>query len=225
MHNILLIDIGNTAVKWRFNDGYNRALISDFKIELLPKSDRIFVSCVGDKSLLDGLDNVVFIESQAQFNTFQSAYKNPNSIGVDRFLAMIGAVSKYPDQNILIVDAGSALTIDLVLASGEHQGGLIAPGLSKLRASFDKFSTDSRQITLNKLADNTEQAWEFGTSEMFMSVINTQIEKHLKELGDVKIILTGGDVKIIALRLNHSFELEPNLVLEGLAEYAPIHSV
>lgn len=223
LHNNLLIDIGNTAVKWQFNNNYTSVLISEFNVELLPKSDKIFASCVGDKSILDPLDNVVFVEPQAQFDAFYSAYKDPKSLGVDRFLAMLGAVSSYPNQHVLIIDAGSALTIDLVLASGKHQGGLIAPGLSKLRNSFEKFASDSKQVVLNELADNTENAWEFGTSEMLMGMINAQIDKHLEELGDIRIILTGGDAKIIALRLNHSFELRPNLVLDGLALYAQTH--
>ena len=225
MHNTLLIDIGNTSIKWQFNGNCNRALISEFKVELLPKADKIFVSCVIDESILDDLDNVVFVKPQARFDVFQSAYENPKSLGVDRFLAMIGSLSSYPNQHTLIIDAGSALTIDLVLDNGKHQGGLIAPGLSKLRTSFDKFYTRSSQITLNKLANNTQDAWEFGTCEMLISMINSQIEKHLEKLGDIKIVLTGGDAKIIALRLNHPIELRPNLVLEGLAKYAQTYSV
>ena len=224
MHNTLLIDIGNTAIKWQFNGNYDRSLISEFDIKLLPRADKIFVSCVGDTSILDAVDNVIFVKPQATFDAFQSAYQESKSLGVDRFLAMIGALSSYPNQHTLIIDAGSALTFDLILDSGKHQGGLIAPGLSKLRTSFAKFSTSSSQVTVNKLANNTQDAWEFGTSEMLMSMINTQIEKHFEELGDVKIVLTGGDAKIIALRLNYSFELRPNLVLEGLAKYAQTHS-
>lgn len=215
----LFIDLGNTAVKWLFNGGYQFALTHNFNINLLPQADEIFVSCVGDSSLLNTLPNTIFVSSEAEFNGFVSAYKNPEVLGVDRFLAMIGAINQYPNEDLLIIDAGSALTFDLVL-SGKHQGGLIAPGLGKLRTSFDQFSSNSQHIMLTKLADNTESAWEFGTAEMLMNMVNTQIERQLDCFADLKIILTGGDAKMIALRLNHLVEIQPNLVLDGLAIYA-----
>ena len=66
LDNILLIDAGNTAVKWLFKGEYDSALISDFSLDLLPKSERILISCVGDKSLLEGLDKAIFVQSLAQ---------------------------------------------------------------------------------------------------------------------------------------------------------------
>ena len=136
------------------------------------------------------------------------------------FLTMIGAMHLYPKKNIFLIDAGSALTFDLLLKSGEHQGGLIMPGLGKLRNSFDQFSSDDRRITLNKLANNTQEAWETGTAEMLMGVVNHQIEQQLNEQGDLKIILTGGDAKMIAYRLSHQVNINSHLVLDGLALYA-----
>ncbi len=220
LDNILLIDIGNTAVKWIFGGEYNSALVTDFSIDLLPKATQVFVSCVGNQSLLKDLDNTVFVKSRAQFNNFKSAYKKPQDLGVDRFLAMIAAIGQLSDQNVLIIDAGSALTFDLVLANGEHQGGLIMPGLGKLRRSFNQFSTDSKNIALAPLADNTKGGWEFGTAQMLMSVIESQIKYHQTQLGDLQVILTGGNAKMIAYRLNQSALVKQNLVLDGLALYA-----
>jgi len=216
----LFIDVGNTAVKWLFDGDYQSVAVTEFSPTLLPKAKRIFVSCVGDKMLLEGLKNTIFVESQATFNIFKSAYKNADELGVDRFLAMIATINQYPDQTRLIVDAGSALTFDLVLADGTHQGGLIMPGLGKLRRSFDQFCTESQQLHNHKLADNTSDAWACGTGQMFTSVINAQIERYLDEFGDLVVVLSGGDSKLLALRLNHAVRLQPNLVLEGLSIYA-----
>ena len=216
----LFIDVGNTAVKWLFDGDYQSVSASKFNLALLPESKQIFVSCVGDKSLLNGIKNVTFVESQATFNIFKSAYKNADELGVDRFLAMIATINQYPDQTRLIVDAGSALTFDLVLADGTHQGGLIMPGLGKLRRSFDQFCTESQQLHNHKLADNTSDAWACGTGQMFTSVINAQIEHYLDEFGDLVVVLSGGDSKLLALRLSHAVKLQPNLVLEGLSIYA-----
>ncbi|SFV85421.1 Pantothenate kinase type III, CoaX-like [hydrothermal vent metagenome] len=216
----LFIDVGNTAVKWLFDGDYQSVAVTEFSPILLPKAKRIFVSCVGDKMLLEGLKNTIFVESQATFNIFKSAYKNADELGVDRFLAMIATINQYPDQTRLIVDAGSALTFDLVLADGTHQGGLIMPGLGKLRRSFDQFCTESQQLHNHKLADNTSDAWACGTGQMFTSVINAQIEHYLDEFGDLVVVLSGGDSKLLALRLSHAVKLQPNLVLEGLSIYA-----
>jgi type III pantothenate kinase len=219
LHN-LYVDIGNTAVKWLFDGEYQSALISDFSVDLLPKTDQVFVSCVGDKTLLSDLDNAIFVESQATFASFKSAYNSPQDLGVDRFLAMIAAVDQLPNQNILIIDAGSALTFDLVLASGEHQGGLIMPGLGVLRQSFKQFSSHSKNLTLMSLSDNTHDAWEFGTAQMLMSVITSQLEYHQSKLSELQVVLVGGDAKMVAYRLNQSVIIKQNLVLEGLALYA-----
>ena len=216
----LFLDIGNTAVKWLFNDKYNSVLVSDFSVELLPKADQIFVSCVGDRSILEGLKNTVFVESASTFQQFISAYEAPQELGVDRFLAMIASVDQYPNQTRLIVDAGSALTFDLVLSDGKHKGGLIMPGLGVLRRSFKQFSSDSKHLELRQSANNTIDAWEYGTAQMLMSVINHQINSYFDQYGDLQIILTGGDAKMIGVRLNQQTEIKPNLVLDGLALYA-----
>ena len=216
----LFIDVGNTALKWLFDGRYQSVTATEFNLALLPEATQVFVSCVGDKTLLEGLKNTIFVDSKATFNIFKSAYKNADELGVDRFLAMIATINQYPDQTRLIVDAGSALTFDLVLADGTHQGGLIMPGLGKLRRSFDQFCTESQQLHNHKLADNTSDAWACGTGQMFTSVINAQIERYLDEFGDLVVVLSGGDSKLLALRLNHAVRLQPNLVLEGLSIYA-----
>jgi type III pantothenate kinase len=60
---------------------------------------------------------------------------------------------------------------------------------------------------------------------MLISAINTQIERHLDDFGDLIVVLTGGDSKIIALRLNYQVKLHQNLVLEGLSNYAQTYKV
>ena len=223
MYN-LFIDIGNTAVKWLFNGECQSVLVTDFSIDLLPQASQVYVSCVGDKSVLSSLDNTIFVKPQATFASFKSAYDSPQDLGIDRFLAMVAAIDQLPNQNILIIDVGSACTVDLVLASGEHQGGLIMPGLGVLRRSFDQFSSQSKNITLEPLASNTIDCWEYGTSQMLMSVIIAQIEYHQSKLGELQVLLTGGDAKMVAYRLNQSVIIKQNLVLEGLALYAQSHN-
>ena len=187
----LYIDVGNTTVKWLFDGSYQSVAVTEFNPVLLPEAKQVFVSCVGDKSVLSGVKNSIFVESQPAFNSFKSAYEAASELGVDRFLAMIAVIDQHPNQTRLVIDAGSALTFDLVLADDRHQGGLIMPGLGKLRRSFDKFCTESQQLHNYKLADNTSDAWACGTGHMFTSVVNAQIEHYLDEFGDLVVVLCG----------------------------------
>ncbi|ABL02113.1 putative transcriptional acitvator, Baf family [Candidatus Ruthia magnifica str. Cm (Calyptogena magnifica)] len=221
----LLVDIGNTAIKWRLNDETNSALIKEFNITELPKADEIFVSCVGDCHILNGLNNVHFVKTERMFKSLECGYQIPSTLGSDRWLAMLASIERYPKQNLLIIDAGTALTFDLVLANGKHQGGLIMPGLSVLRHSFSQFSSGVQQLSLSLTANNTQEGWIFGTSQMLMGAINTQIEQHLDNYSDLIVVLTCGDAKIIALKLHYQVKLHQNLVLEGLSSYAQTYKV
>ncbi|BBB24321.1 type III pantothenate kinase [Isorropodon fossajaponicum endosymbiont JTNG4] len=216
----LLVDIGNTAIKWRLNDKTNLILINEFDKTHLPKADKIFVSCVGDCHVLDGLNNTHFIKAERAFKFLECGYQMPSTLGSDRWLAMLASVERYPKQNLLIIDAGSALTFDLVLANGKHQGGLIMPGLSALRHSFAQFSSSAQQLSLGLTVNNTQEGWLVGTSQMLMNTINTQIEQYLNHYSDLIVVLTGGDAKMVALKLHHQVKLHQNLVLEGLSSYA-----
>ncbi len=220
--NNLFLDVGNTAVKWLFDGEYSSALAKGFDIAQLPQAEKVFVSCVGDKSILDGLANAVFVGSKPSLNNFQNAYKNSNELGVDRFLAILGGMSKHPSQNLLIVDIGSALTFDVVLADGKHQGGLIMPGISALRNSFDNFSTSCIKLKPGNIADNTKDAWSFGTTQMLINSIDRQIDIYLESYNDLTIMLTGGDADNIAPILSHKVELHKNLVLDALEQYSGI---
>ena len=219
MHD-LLIDLGNSAIKWSLSGRYDQCSNSSFNLDLLPEADQIWVSCVGDRSLLKGLDRAKFVTSQAQFGQFISAYSAPETLGVDRFLAMVGALDQCPDQDLLVIDAGSALTFDVVLASGEHQGGLIMPGLGMLQRSFAKFAQNDKTFLLKPLTNNTLEAWASGTSCMLIDTLTKRVEQYLEQYPNLQILLTGGDAKLLALHLQHKATVEPHLVLQGLQIYA-----
>ena len=215
----LLIDIGNSAIKWRLNAQQGTSLLDGFSLDLLPEADRVVVSCVRDGALLSG-KTVEFVVSPTRFKGFISSYEQPETLGVDRFLAMLAGMEKYPDQTLLVIDAGSALTFDVIDDQGQHQGGLIMPGLKTLQQSFAKFATDEVQVFNKPLAKNTEQAWAGGTTQMFVSAINTQVGQYLSHYSELKILLTGGDAKWVSLRLAHPASIEQHLVLDGLQIYA-----
>ena len=168
--------------------------------------------------------SVVVVTTPARYKTLSIAYPIPSELGVDRFLAMLGAQAHYPSRNLIIVDIGSALTFDVVTESGEHRGGLIMPGLNALRSSFEKFATESNLKGFSGLQNATKPAWLGGTESMLIASIKTQIDDFLDRYTNSKVILTGGGAKDTASALNVDVEVYDNLVLDGIEHYAQTSS-
>jgi len=141
-------------------------------------------------------------------------------LGVDRFLAMLGAIENYPSANLLVIDLGSALTIDIVNDDGVHKGGLIMPGLMALRKSFTKFSTENMSQSLTGLQNNTKDAWLSGTETMLIVTIKEQIKDFQSQYSNGVVLLTGGDITKLSNELPQSLNYFENLVLDGLVSYA-----
>lgn len=222
----LFIDVGNSAIKWRLGEEDNHSLlIDDFNLQLLPQFNQAWVSCVAHGEILKNLKNTHFVATESQFKTLKCAYKNPDELGSDRWLAMIAAIAIYPQQNLLLIDAGSALTFDLII-NNVHQGGLIMPGLSKLQGSFSQFAFDLSPPTSDfstPFADNTQDAWNYGTLQMFFAAVDEQIRLNLQKYQELIILISGGNADIICAKSPHKIISHNNLVLDGLAEFAKYH--
>ena len=221
----LFIDIGNSAVKWRTCDSEVFTEGADlFSLELLPKADSVWVSAVAHLNIVQAIktqfSNVKLVEPLKQYGRLTLSYDDPSKLGVDRFLAMLAALEHFPNQPLLVIDAGSAVTFDVIDAKGMHQGGLIMPGLKALRESFAKFSTNDLSINTSELKNSTEGAWQSGTHAMLVSAVNSQIHNfELKYPGGV-ITICGGIVKEIIKELPVSVKSFDNLVLDGLESYS-----
>ena len=119
--------------------------IDTFSIKSLPEADTVWVSAVAHTNILEAIKteyiNVNEVHSLKQSGKLTLAYKDSSKFGADRFLAMLGALEHFPNDHLLIIDVGSAVTFDVINNKGEHQGVLIMPGLKALRKSFSKCST------------------------------------------------------------------------------------
>ena len=221
----LFIDIGNSAVKWRTRDSEVFTEGVDlFSLELLPKADSVWVSAVAHLNIVQAIktqfSNVKLVEPLKQYGRLTLSYDDPSKLGVDRFLAMLAALERFPNSPLLVIDAGSAVTFDVIDAKGMHQGGLIMPGIRALRESFAKFSTNDLSINTSELKNSTKGAWQSGTHAMLVSAVNSQIHNfELKYPGGV-ITICGGIVKEIIKELPVSVKSFDNLVLDGLESYS-----
>ena len=202
----LFVDIGHSAVKWRTLDSEVFSMsIDKFSEKSLPNNQSVWLSAVAHPEIVQAIEmefsDVTEVRSLSHFGSLTIAYKEPLDLGSDRFLAMLGALKHFPDRNLLIIDVGSALTIDVVNNSGEHQGGLIMPGLEAIRGSFAKFTTSSQSLNSSTLKSNTDEAWLSGTQAMFISSIKEQITTYETEQPEGIVTLTGGSVKSLISEL------------------------
>jgi len=221
----LFVDIGHSAVKWRTLDSEVFSMsIDKFSEKSLPDNQSVWLSAVAHPEIVQAIEmefsDVEVVKSLSHFGSLTIAYKEPLDLGSDRFLAMLGALKHFPNRNLLIIDIGSALTIDVLNNSGEHQGGLIMPGLEAIRGSFSKFATNSKHLNSSNLQSSTEEAWLSGTQAMFISSIKGQITTFETEQPDGIVVLTGGSVRSFISELPETVNYFDNLVLDGLESYS-----
>lgn len=244
---VLVIDAGNTRIK-------SAALINGQLLRLPPiahvsksasklckqliqqqQATEIYVSSVLAVEFMHSVTEychslqikVVFIESTAQAYGLTNAYQQPERLGVDRFVAMLGALDLgLSAELIIVVDAGTAVTIDLLRNDGKHLGGIISPGLGVMFASLHKKTQldqqsviDFEQLRGRYYANNTDDAMVLGTVNTFIAGIKYTVEQAVAQCTDnVSIILTGGDAGLIAEALALKAQVHPDLILVGLQQ-------
>jgi type III pantothenate kinase len=221
----LFIDIGNSAIKWRTSDSkvFSEG-IENFSIKALNQTNIAWLSAVAHSDIVQEIsthfETINIIKPQKKFGSLTLSYEDPSKLGTDRFVAMLGAIKHFPDKPLLVIDIGSAITFDVIDKNGLHQGGLIMPGISALRGSFKKFKTSDLSVGLIGLANNTDDAWRFGTHAMMVSAINYQIESFQSNFSNGVVSVCGGMAKEIKKELPESIEFFDNLVLDGLESYS-----
>lgn len=227
----LLIDIGNTRTKYGCHDGRQwlfRGVQTEEKPALPPTfmPTRILVSSVAQPEREAGLRRQlghlnVAIESlraSAESCGLRCAYDDPAALGPDRWAAAIAAWL-YSRQDCLVVNAGTATTIDLVREPGCFEGGCILPGLSLMQESL--FQGTARlpkaKGSLQIPARNTQDAIYSGCVLAQVGAIREMA----RELAPTSpILLSGGNANILRSQLGQTCQLHPWLVLDGLLAVA-----
>ena len=251
----LLFDIGNTRVKWALIDAgelssRNAALASQFQAQdtlqsLLKHADDIqsvWVSCVGSRDVLEHIEAWVGANLAAPFNVFKvsktagdfkNAYKDITKLGVDRWAAAWGARALVPQGHIIIVDAGTTVTIDWLDANNIFQGGAIVPGATLMHDSLvdqtvgiQSVLVDAAPLVGRTTQDCVNSGVHFGLVGAVRNIIQEMQRKihvshldhpHLQyEAEDAVIVLTGGDSKILSTTLGLKLCVDKNLVLRGV---------
>ena len=150
-----------------------------------------------------------------------NAYPDPASLGIDRWAALIAAHHGYPGA-VCVVDCGTAVTLDMVTAAGEHRGGLILPGIEMLQQMLLRNTAGLRlsgkPLTAMPLANNTTAGIYGGAVYMLVAAIDRSIADMRAEQGiNIDIVMTGGDAGRVLSLLHSAAHHDPDLVLRGIA--------
>ena len=232
---ILLIDIGNSRLKWALWDGatLSPAVAIDHQgdpamvIGRLPnrKLSAVWVAHVMGAGHEDAINNAVrarfafdahFARSCAEYLGLKCAYADATRLGVDRWLMLLAAWREVHDA-CCVVSAGTALTFDAIDAEGQHQGGFIAPGLSamlKATLGSTRFATfELGSDYQDGLGRDTETCVRQGA---FLAALGA-IERGLLAAGTPDVRLAcGGDAAVLLPHLGETWQQRDDLVLRGL---------
>lgn len=234
----LFIDVGNTKTKWCLtsNKGIEKTG-SIFNTELIDLSinsediETVFISSVNSENLEKQIvekikplcPHIYFAKVNKQF--LETNYSD--ELGVDRWLGVL-ALTEKTKKNAIIIDSGTALTIDLLLIENDsflHKGGLILPGFHLFNQSLMQNSAairlKNKDITID--INNSDMALLHGFLMSVSGAVEKFIMHHHLNFNDIDIYLTGGDANIIFDSLEEQLQLKyhriENAVIEGLKIY------
>ena len=149
-----------------------------------------------------------------------NAYLTPETLGRDRLAAAVGATVLYPGENVLIVDFGTAVTIDLVTADNTFRGGCISPGVTmRFRALHDytaKLPLCAATGGEGLSGLTTEEAIELGVMNGIAFEIEGYVTRMREKIDGLRVIFTGGDAKFFVKRIKNTIFANCNLVFCGL---------
>ena len=243
----LLLDVGNTRIKWGVlsDGGISRTgHISQDKVRetglsvlttRLPHDvDLVFASNVAGTTFATRLSGVIgmhcecdvhFAKSEREACGVRNAYRQPRRMGVDRWVAMIGAWAEF-GSSVIVVDAGTAVTIDALDDDGQHLGGQIFPGVALMAGalaaetndlSAPRARTPAATTGLDIFGDSTVRAIQQGTWNAVVGAVDRAITTLRSNAYEPLVVLTGGDASRMLTALGTEPLHRPNLVLQGLA--------
>ncbi len=235
----LLIDIGNSRIKSACSDGTDlssykaiswnvnhfETAFDEIAIDCIPKE--IWVSNVASEHIAEELSHLcsakyakpaIFVKTSSKLGDLVCAYPDPAQLGVDRWVALVAAIT-LTDLPVLVIDCGTATTVDLVSRTRQHVGGAILPGVATMRRALSGNTArlPSLQGAVQTFSCNTRDAISTGTAYAVAGAIDKFTEKAqaLTE-GKPDLIITGGEAELVQPLLKHNARHYPELVLLGL---------
>lgn len=231
----LCIDVGNTQVKLGVYDAEGKMqyfgrienltaaglknILSDWTIEYaILSSVRAEHEAVLDY-LTKRLKKVVKLSSELPL-PITNQYKTPKTLGNDRLAGVVGASVLCPNENVLVVDAGTCIKYDFITADKTYLGGSILPGIEMRFKALNHFTAKLPLVEpaeLDSFIGNTTQT-SIQTGVLFgvLHEFKGFKQQYQQQFGDIKVLVTGGDTSFFESQLKNEIFAQPNLVLIGL---------
>ena len=192
--------------------------LSPFKIErAIISTVRIIPEFVTDLLTV----NIPFVHKLSHNSRlpFKNEYETPETLGTDRLAAVAGACFMFPGNDVLVIDAGTALTFDF-LAGGIYHGGNISPGIRIRFKALNKFTGKLPLVSptekFRSPGRNTMDAIIAGVVTGVIYEINEYIRTFKENHTDCNVVLTGGDSRFLRNKINHKITYVPDIVMDGL---------
>ena len=240
--NCLQLDVGNSSAKWRLvNDArvisrgnYRRGDESSQTLLLscAETLEHIWISSVAappvELELAGLLENrwgiaPWFARTQARTGGLRNSYEDPGRMGIDRWLAMLGARQREPGR-LCVIDAGSALTVDIVSAVGQHEGGYIIPGPTLMERALlldtDRVRFDEEVDYTLSPGTSTAEAVRHGIALAQAGAVTLALDQVGSE--PMALLFCGGGGETLMLLVHRGGQWAPDLVFEGLEAMAAL---
>ncbi|MCD6067128.1 MAG: pantothenate kinase, type [Bacteroidetes bacterium] len=233
----LVVDTGNTRSKAAVFDDRKLLEMQVFDQDLIQHTDELLsrypqirssiVSSVAEDD--QGLEQWLAAKTRLQLFSpvtplpIHNLYESPETLGKDRLAAAVGAWALHKNEDMLIIDAGTAIKIDMLTANGEYLGGSIAPGLQMRFRALHQFTGKLPLVEADKnykslTGKNTRESILNGVQNGTCYEVQGAIDAYVRQYPGLKIVLTGGDASFLEHGLkNHIFAI-PELLMIGLNE-------
>lgn len=229
----LIVDIGNTCLKialFEKNNLIEKSYLLDNYLDniknILSKNpvENSIVSNVGEIndeliSVLNDNTDLVLFKNILKL-PFKNTYSSKETLGQDRIALVSSASFQFPDENVLIIDAGTCITYDFKNHNNEYIGGGISPGIKMRFKSLNLFTSKLPLIDFfddfELIGNNTKESLISGVVNGTTMEIDGIIQQYCDKFKNIRIILTGGDSKFLLKRIKNTIFADQNFLTKGL---------
>jgi len=165
------------------------------------------------------LQSIYFLSENLKL-PFKNLYKSKETFGSDRIALASAAIKHYPNSNVLVIDAGTCITMDFIDKNGNYHGGSISPGIDMRYSSLNNYTSNLPELEKNYPSDiigsSTEDSIHSGIVNGVIFEIRESISEYQGRYEDIEVVLTGGDSVFLSKPLKISIFANRNFLLEGL---------
>ncbi len=231
----LIIDIGNSFVKAAFFDDKELLSVEVYENFTEESIKNLLDSCKINAVILSSVKknnvNIIPVLSDDCFFVnldyktpipIKNYYKTPETLGMDRLAAVVGASAFIPGKNVLVIDAGTCITYDLITYDKKYIGGSISPGLNMRFKALHNFTGKLPLLEITEIdyfcGTTTKESILAGVINGALAEVDESINRYKELYSGLKVVFCGGDLFFFDKKLKNRIFAFEKIVLYGLNE-------